>query len=967
MKKKLDALPKGMLKALGLDNFIAFDVETTGLESDMHDIIQFSASRFINGKLDKTYHFFCNPGYSIPEHITELTRITDEMVAESVPFIERVEDVREFFGDLPLVGHNVKFDLKFIAKYGIEPDNPILDTLELSRIYMYYLVDRKLETLADLFRLQTEGAHRANVDTENTGNLLLELLKIMWYYDYSLITQICFIIEPLVREPNHTLYMDLKAWYEAENRTKPEKNPSLTHLGVNIYGDFKNTKRPDEGNATEKLQRVNSKDIQEVFGYKGLLETSLDNYEMRLGQVQLSADITEAFNKGKFLVAEAGTGVGKSLAYLIPAMKWVQKNREGCYSAVISSNTKALQEQLFYKDIPFVYENIDKDFTSVLLKGRNNYICLTKWEGLLKNMDSALSLFDRTSLLPITLWLRETKTGDIEENSGFRTFFHSTIWAKIASEPGYCTTKKCAAHNGCYLGKVRRLSQVADIVVVNHSLLLSDAASDNQILPDFPILIIDEAHNLEKSAYQYFAKEFGPWIGDQVSDKLYFSGRDNFGTLVALNRKVGGKKWNDEHSKNLLEQIQKAEKHIKNFQAASKNFFNALLDYANLNMRKSIQKYVQKVRYLPENHLFGHLDQTAKLFEIHVEVMAELKVLQESLKNLDTIELEDIKLESEDVMTAIADFYELGQTIKFLLEPSDSAWVYWIELPVDLKNSNIKIVATPLDVAADIYEKILKTKHSVIATSATMSIDHSFDYFTTRAGFNRIKNDQLITAEYESPFDFNKQAASWVLTFLPEPSDRDFDKQVAELMNEIAARYKRGTLLLTTSYQSIRNLRMNMEPAYTKASVPLLYQSGAASRTALIHKFRQKKNATLIGTESFWEGVDVPGEALEILAMLKLPFAVPSEPVVSAISDSYRAEGRNAFLEYNVPEAVLKFKQGFGRLIRSKRDTGIALFFDRRLSFKRYGQSFLNSLPHKPWFVKSKEELFKNLDGWFKK
>jgi len=963
-------LPEDLLKKIGLDTFIAFDVETTGLNADVEEIIQFSASRFRDGKLEETFDFFCDPGMPIPVHISELTNISDEMVKGQPGFAQRIEEVKTFFGDVPLVGHNVRFDLGFLAKYGVQPSNPIMDTVELSRVYLYFLPDRKLESLAAVFKLQTEGAHRADVDTENTGRLLLELLKIVWYYDYPLLRQLAVILQDLPGEPNHTLYSELAAYYEAVGRTAAEKSPPLHSLPLNRYGEFVFRGEDEEGAADSgKLQRVNSKDIQEVFGFQGVLAASLPDYEMRLGQMKLAEDITDAFNRGKYLVAEAGTGVGKSLAYLIPAIKWVQKNREAGYAAVISSNTKALQEQLFFKDIPFVNEHIDSDFSAVLLKGRSNYICLTKWHHVLNDLENTISLYDRPSLLPLCLWVRESRTGDIEENSGFRTHSYSPVWSRVASEPGYCTTRKCNEYGGCHLGKVRRLAQAADIVVVNHSLLLSNAAADNAILPEYPILIIDEAHNLEKSAYQYFARELAPWIADQVADKLYFSGRDNFGTLVRLNRSCGaGDSWKKEHLDRITARIQSAEEHVQNFRDSGKRFFQELLQFMNLNVRKNIQKYVQKERYLPEKHPFTSLvEVTENYLKAQEAAQSELNQLLEDLKTLDASELSTIQSAVDDVVNAVDNFTELGMNMRFLLEVPDSSWVYWLELPVDPKSVNIRISATPLDVAGEIHEKILEDRHAVIATSATLSIRHSFDYFNTRTGFERVGSDKLVTGEYESPFDYLRQARSMVCTWLPDPGSKGFDEEVGALMNRVAERFGRGTLLLTTSYQSIRNLRQVMEPHYTSKGMSLLFQSGAASRTALVTRFREKKNATLIGTESFWEGVDVPGEALEILAMMKLPFAVPTEPVVSAVSDSFKAKGLNSFIEYSVPEAVLKFKQGFGRLIRSKKDRGVVLFMDNRLRFKRYGELFTQSLPHEVWFVKNEEELMKNLERWFRR
>ncbi|MBW6458896.1 MAG: DEAD/DEAH box helicase, partial [FCB group bacterium] len=525
-----------ILKELGLETCIAFDVETTGLDPASEEVIQFSAVKFVNGKIAEELNLFCDPGRPIPSFITELTRIDDEMVAGEPSFNERLDEILDFFGEYTLIAHNAPFDLSFLDAKLKEPlANPVIDTLDLSRIFLYRLPDRKLETLSAHFDLETEGAHRADVDTRNTGRLFFKILDIMLYYDISLYKDIIFITDPLVNMPNYELYRRIYEHYLKSGRTENERKKPYHPMRDNKLGDFK--KRVY--NEDDTIKKISRQDIDGIFGLKGQLSETLPGYELRIGQMQFAGDIIEAFNEGECLIGEAGTGVGKSLAYLIPAIRWMKKNRREGMSIVVSSHTKNLQEQLFYKDIPFIHEFIEQDFTVVMLKGRQNYICLTKWHAVMKNLDHAINLFDRPHLLPLLVWLRETKTGDIEENSGFQMNRVPHIWARLASETGYCTTKKCAEHHGCYLGKIRKLAFHADVIIVNHSLLLSDAASDNAILPEHPICIIDEAHNLIRSAYQYLGVEITPWLVERMLHKLYTPGRMRMGALVSLSRYIG--------------------------------------------------------------------------------------------------------------------------------------------------------------------------------------------------------------------------------------------------------------------------------------------------------------------------------------------------------------------------------------------------------------------------------------------
>ena len=953
-----------LLKDLHLETCIAFDVETTGLTAKTEEVIQFSAVKFINGEKDEELNIFCNPGKPIPPFIVELTRIDDSMVENEPAFVERKEEVLAFFGDYPLIAHNARFDVGFLEeKFGEPLENPILDTLDLSRIFLYYLPDRKLETLSAHFELETEGAHRADVDTRNTGRLFYKILDIMLYYDLSLYNDIIFITDPLVNIPNYELYRWIHDYYQKIGRTGNEKSKPYHHMPDNKLGDFKNRVVTDD----PKIKKISRQDIDHVFGMKGTLSESLPGYEMRLGQMKLAGDIVEAFNEEEILVAEAGTGVGKSLAYLIPAIRWMKKNRRDGMSIVVSSYTKNLQEQLFYKDIPYIQENIDQDFTVVMLKGRQNYICLTKWHYMLKNLDQNINMFDRMHLLPLLVWLRETNTGDIEENSGFQIKRVPHVWARLFSETGYCTTKKCAEYHGCYLGKIRKLAYHADVIIVNHSLLLSDAAADNAILPEHPICIIDEAHNLIKSAYQYLGMEVNPWRIERTLHKLYTPGRLRLGALISLSRFVGkDKEWKKEHSDMLIKRLSQAEDDVAAMLKSSTAFFKAFLKYVNAEVRKSEQRYIQKVRYKPESSPFADIKECEELMNISAKIDRSLALLLKEIKSLDPHEKASISEQVDDLDIAVRVFGEMQVEMRTCFYPDAEDMIYWYELPTDPESMYLIIKASPLHVNEQLYEKVFSNKSAVIATSATLTISERFKYFMKRSGLEMMEGDRVKTVIYESPFNYEEQCEIWNVTHLGQPGNQAFDENVAQLVGELSAKHHLGTLVLTTSYASIKNMRKILEPISQQNNFQLITQMGSASRTALLQRFIQQTSSVLLGTESFWEGVDIPGEPLEILVMSKLPFAVPTEPVVQAITEDIANQGGNAFMEYSIPEAILKFKQGFGRLIRSKEDRGIALIMDNRLSFKRYGQYFQKSIPATMRFVKSSEELQQNIQKWVK-
>ncbi len=953
-----------LLQELHLKTCIAFDVETTGLDPKKEEVIQFSAVKFVDGKKTEELNYFCNPKKSIPEFIVELTRINDAMVENEPTFFERRDDILDFFSDFPLIAHNARFDVSFLEeKFGTALNNPIIDTLDLARIFLYWLPDRKLETLSAHFDLETEGAHRADVDTRNTGRLFYELLKIMLHYDMSLYNDIIFITDPMPNIPNYELYRWVHDYYQKSGRTDKEKTEPYHTVSDNKLGNFKSREKTEDS----QIKKISRQNIDKIFGMKGTLSNSLPGYEIRLGQMKLAGDIVEAFNEGEILVAEAGTGVGKSLAYLIPAIRWMNKNRHDGMSIVVSSYTKTLQEQLFFKDIPFIHQYIDKDFTVVMLKGRQNYICLTKWHALLKNLDNAVSLFDRIHLLPLLVWLRETKTGDIEENSGFQIKRVPHVWTKLYSESGYCTTKKCAHHGGCYLGKIRKLAHHADVIIVNHSLLLSDAASDHAILPEHPICVIDEAHNLIRSAYQYLGMEISPWRIERALHKLFTPGRLRVGALVNLSRQVGkGDDWDKEHADMLIQRISQCEEDVAEMLKRSTAFYKAFLAYVNTEVRKAEQRYIQKVRYKADSSPFENMEECQELMDAAVKVDRSLALLEREIKALNAKEKASISEISDDLDIAVNVFGELQAEMRTCFYPDTDDLIYWYELPTDSDSIFMPVKASPLHVNEQLFEKVFSDKMAVVATSATLTIADRFKYFMKRSGLDMMDPDRIKTCIYESPFDYNEQCEIWNVTHLGQPGNKQFDENVAELVGDLSAQHGLGTLVLTTSYASIKNMRGVLEPIAQRNNFQVISQMGSASRTALLKRFISDTHSVLIGTESFWEGVDIPGEPLELLVMTKLPFAVPTEPVIQAITEDIEKQGGNPFMEYSIPEAILKFKQGFGRLIRSKEDKGIALIMDNRLSYKRYGQYFQQSIPATMRFVKSGDELKQNIKRWVK-
>ncbi|MDZ7821641.1 MAG: helicase C-terminal domain-containing protein [Candidatus Marinimicrobia bacterium] len=460
---------------------------------------------------------------------------------------------------------------------------------------------------------------------------------------------------------------------------------------------------------------------------------------------------------------------------------------------------------------------------------------------------------------------------------------------------------------------------------MNHSLLLSDAASDNAILPEHPVCIIHEAYNLRKSAYQYLGIEITPWRIERVLHKLYSPLPLSGGALAALSRSAKGDAWTADHKEMIIRRISQAEEDIAGMLKQNAAFFRAFLKYINAGIRKDDQRYILKVRYKPETCPFTEMKQAGTLLNTASRLDRSLALLLKEIDTLNTGEKTSISGSIDDLGIAVEAYQALVQDLRVCMSPDSDTMIYWYEVPKDTESINLSIKASPLHVNEVLFNKVYKNKFALIATSATLTVADRFKYFLKRSGMELIEAERLKTRIYESPFDYESQCEIWNVTHLGQPGNPVFDENVARIVGDISMEFQLGTLVLTTSYASIRNIRGVLDPISQQNHFQLITQMGSASRTALLQRFIQETNSVLLGTESFWEGVDIPGEPLEVLVMTKLPFGVPTEPITQAITEDIEKQGGNPFMEYSIPEAILKFKQGFGRLIRSKGDKGIAI------------------------------------------
>jgi ATP-dependent DNA helicase DinG len=655
---------------------------------------------------------------------------------------------------------------------------------------------------------------------------------------------------------------------------------------------------------------VTSAAVEAAFAAGGPIAAALPGFEPRPGQLEMAGAVSAVFAQGGVLLAEAGTGTGKTLAYLVPAILSRQR-------VLVSTGTKNLQEQIYFKDLPILRSSLGVPFTSTYMKGRGNYLCLHRFDayrdalnaGGASGFTPTLDGFSRSSRMGpadetiyirlIDEWRRQTETGDRAEIEDLPEDL--PLWKEIAATSENCIGAECPQHNTCFVTRMRQRAAESDVVIVNHHLLCADAAvrqsEHGEVIPDCRYAIVDEAHQLEDVATQYFGIAVSNYRVDDLA-------RD-------LDRAVGAKLVPDQ------DQADGLGDDAGRLRDRAREFFAA----------------VQMVRFDVPG--VGGAES-----RIRVGGAQMLKVAEEAaalLRALQALEA-DVALAREapvDVLALGTRAAELRKDLAFLLGADDAGFVYYLEV----RGRGVFLRASPIDVSAIVRELLIDRMKATVLTSATLAVDGSFEYVRGRLGIRRARELRLA-----SEFDYATQAILYLPKRMPDPRSREFAAAAAREVVEIVKRTRGRAFVLFTSYATLREVEAM---ASDEIEYPILVQ-GAAPRSALLRDFKATPNAVLLATSSFWQGVDVVGEALSCVIIDKLPFASPGDPITAARIEAITARGGSAFGEYQIPLAVLALQQGLGRLLRHRQDRGVLAVLDPRLRTMGYGRRFLASLPPAP-------------------
>lgn len=899
------------------ETLVFLDFETTGLNFRSDKIIEIGAVKVKNGVIVEKFYRLINPKIPLPFFITHLTGIKPQDVIDK-PSIEEVKD--ELFAFLDkhlLVCHNISFERAFLSAIkGKAPENIFIDTCELAALLYPVLVSYKLEKLLDFFKIKNKEAHRALVDAEDTFRLWDVLFASIKKCDLERVRDMNNILSrtglPLKKifgDLAMALAKNLPAKIEVKEDTRA---PTEIVAKINAGAEF-------------QKRKIDKRVIEEIFKTGGLLSQALPGYEARREQMLVCEAAAKAFDENKYLVMEAGTGIGKSLGYLVPAVIFSVGHKE---KIVISTNTKNLQDQLADKDIPIAAGALKADLKTAVVKGRDNYLCLRKLDDLLGDMDGA---DDETkfALAYLVSFKYRTLEGQLDEASPYLLRTNRALRnfvSFLVCEDALCLKNKCSCFGECFFQKMIKRAREADIVISNHSLIFSQP----EWMPEYSYLILDEAHNIEDAATNAFTekislKELRLLMSTLTAQKMGFDFAKKKDFKVA-------------ELETLEQNILKAKESVENFSKELISFFD--LDGMRLSEN-----------FIVEN--LSEIEKSGEFKAVEKACLSAINSLEEIIKKFFSLS-SSTEIGLEDRLRASGFAEKTEDKIHILREfifPDDKK-IKWLEFGMADDSENKQALSwtffcAPLEVSAMLAEQIYSPLKAAVFISAVLKVGGSFSFFSQRSGVHLLDSRRVFFETFGSPFDFQKSVILGIPKNFPAYNHNSDERYLNALACGIrkAVIFIRGkSLALFSSKKRMKEIYTRVKDAVEKEGILTMCQDLDGTRQSLIGRLRNDKQDILVfGSKSFQEGVDVSG--LSAVFIDKLFFPHRDNPVILARRNYLINQGKNPFEEYELPQAIMALKQGFGRLIRNKKDFGLVVIFDSRLLDKDYKEVVLKSLP----------------------
>ncbi|MCY4454918.1 MAG: exonuclease domain-containing protein [Chloroflexi bacterium] len=929
--------------------FVAVDLETTGLDASADRIIEIGAVRFGRDGVTDRFQTLVRPGIPIPPGIRLMTSITDEDVRDAPPPARAVSEFAVFAGGRPLVGHNVAFDLGFLMEAGAPMPGPSLDTYELASVLLPTSDRLDLASLAAALGVELDQHHRALPDAEATAEVMLALLDRVDALSSralrdlaSLAGRAQWALAPLFEDALAARSADVLAAGIAATATlgrpEPAPLPPPLHLGSH-----------------EEPHGVTDEDVERLFAEAGRSPDLLPHFEARTGQAAMGRAVAANIGHAGHLAVEAGTGTGKSLAYLLPALLHALRNDD---RVIVSTQTLNLQEQLAARDLPAAAAVVERaeevapgTLRAAVLKGRANYLCLERWTQTIEANDELAPMAARV-LGRVAVWLDETERGEVSEL--YLRNDERPNWQALSADSNDCLARRCAfvREGSCFLQRARAEAAAAHVVVANHALLLANAASDDQVLPPFHHLVVDEAHRLEAVATSQFSGAAGVPELNAIVEESGTSGRGSGSLAGALRTAAMLDPMPLSPAAGLAALADDVATAAARVQARIPDLEAALLGYIEEFAEQDTEQRVSITPGRRAQPLWGDVEEAA----LHAELAGdELARRLDHAREAVEAQPADSAITLDGLRTGLMrtrdDAALAAATLREGVQRADPGQVVW--LSADRRGPRVRVA--PLDVGPRLTDELYARRDSVLATSATLTSGGSFAYSVR--GLGLFEPDTL---DVGSPFDYQRAALVIVVEDVPEPEAPGYAVAAHDALAAATRAVGGRTLSLFTSHGGVRAAADALRGRLSVDDIAVLAHDVDGGPARLLRALATRPRSLVLGTASFWEGVDVRGPALSQLAVARLPFPVPTDPIHAARAAQYE----DPFAEYTLPQAVLRFRQGFGRLIRSSEDRGVFLVLDRRVLSRDYGETFLDALPDSERLVLPTRDLGGAISDW---
>lgn len=956
--------------------FVALDLEATGMDPSRDEVIEIGAVKFRDRKVLDEFHTMVRPRSGVSFGIQTLTGLSNDDLRDAPRFAAVAPKLRDFIKNAPIVGQSIGFDLDMLTASGLALKNRRYDTFEMATVLLPELPTYDLATIAASLGVPPPARHRAVADAETAMHVFSRLMEKIDSFDEQTLSRMA----ELTRLSQSSL-SDLFAMMLRERRGQ-EEDFSGTSIGSALLAKLGNATsagpeaaflvsraRPPRLEPTDSESEIPVELLRQALAPDGPFDVAMPGYEVRTQQMDMMEQVARTMNRGGQALIEAGTGTGKSLGYLLPAALHAIEHGD---PVVVSTATIALQDQLIKKDVPALKRAAEamavidpdspltalKDLRVSVLKGRANYLCLRRW--FLSQREPVEGSTQAQMYAKVTAWLQSTETGDRAELR--LSPDEQAHWPRLAEDEGSCIPAQCLFHrrNQCFLFRARAEAESAHIIIVNHSLLLSDLLRGGSVIPTYRHLVIDEAHHLEGEAteqagYSVSRGQAIDLVRRAIREEAPIGLTGAIGlTFKALAGVAGAGARSVAHE--LQPELQRGRDAAIEAEHAIERVFRTLSEFIERydSVATGYERRVRLTSTLRGNPDWSQIevewDSAAKPIGVLLDVLQKFGLAVEPFTDDELPARVEILTEIDLIIEQLE---ALRERLFYLLCQGGEEQISWLSRHQTTGETSVH--AVPLHVADLLQDELYRKVESVVLTSATLTTDNTFNYMRDRLGL--YDADEIAVP---SPFDYSRSTLLAVASDVPEPNQQGHQKAVQHAVVQSVLASGGRAMVLFTSHNALQSTYRAVKPLLEREGILVLGQRIDGSPRQLVERLLSSPASVIFGTNSFWEGVDIAGEALSLLVITRLPFSVPSDPVFAARSELFD----EPFIDYAVPQAVLRFKQGFGRLIRSANDRGACVVLDRRVSSRRYGESFVNSLPECQYMVADIDQIAESVERW---